>query len=294
MDSVTLRATSKTKMSEYWKSTPRIWCKHCKTFYRDTPFDTRQHNNTGKHQSAIQRSIRHLHKDTEREERDSQRAKAEVARLNGLVSGKPVVKDAGVVAKGPAEKASEGERKRQIAQLAALGVAVPEEYRKEMAVAGEWSTVKERRLQPAKTEQEQIKQEDASEEFERSVGVRKRKAEDDEEDESAKMRDGAPDRRWGSRMKTYKVADEGDVDIGALLGKQGEDQDVKEERAVKNEDGQGAPPSGTETAAGNSADGVAASPEAAEEKPTMMPSEENTPATAVLFKKRKNKSKRGG
>ncbi|KAL9050920.1 MAG: hypothetical protein Q9162_006347 [Coniocarpon cinnabarinum] len=219
-------------MSEYWASTPRIWCKHCHAFYRDTPLDTRQHNNTGKHQSALQRSIRNLHKTTEREERDSARAKAEVERLNGVVSGAPVTKQNDIKNGGKtadswnAGSLSEGDRKRQIAQLAAMGVAVPEEYRREMAIASEWQTVSTRRLNEIG---DGVKEEDGDdtkegqEGWESSRGVRRRRKEDDEDGEGDEGRRAGPKNGrerlgWGRQVKRYKETED-EVDIEALMGK---------------------------------------------------------------------------
>ncbi|MBE7181524.1 MAG: hypothetical protein INR71_10015, partial [Terriglobus roseus] len=80
----------------FWTSTltgpvsapqPKYWCKFCKTYVRDTKFERQQHDATGRHQSNIQRSLRTLHRDAERGERDKQRARDEVARLNGVVGG---------------------------------------------------------------------------------------------------------------------------------------------------------------------------------------------------------------
>ena len=273
-------------MSEYWKSTPRVWCKHCKLFYRDTPFDTQQHNNTGKHQSSVQRSIRNLHKDTEREERNAQRAKDEVARLNGIVSGKPTPSGSRNGSKKPSAAgatASEGERKRQIAQLAAMGVAVPEEFRREMALAGEWGTVGERRIEAVKEEDGNV-----GTEYERSVGVRKRKAEDDEDGEEAAMpaTNGATDRRRGSRRKTL-AEDEEDVDIGSLMGKSEEVEGATNETLVKKEE--------DEPDAENGAL-EPAMPEMDTERglPVPVKQEDSFAPPPVVFKKRKSKIKTGG
>ncbi|KAL9091209.1 MAG: hypothetical protein Q9159_001504 [Coniocarpon cinnabarinum] len=233
-------------MSEYWASTPRIWCKHCHAFYRDTPLDTRQHNNTGKHQSALQRSIRNLHKTTEREERDSARAKAEIERLNGVVSGAPVTKQNNIknggktTDSGNAGSLSEGDRKRQIAQLAAMGVAVPEEYRREMAIASEWQTVSTRRLNEIGNG---VKEEDGEdtkegqEGWESSRGVRRRREEDDEDGEGDEGRRAGPKNGrerlgWGRRVKRYKEIED-EVDIEALMGKKEAEADKAKDEVAK-------------------------------------------------------------
>ena len=211
-------------MSEYWKSTPRIYCKHCKQYYRDTPLDTTNHNQSPKHQSSVQRSIRKLHTANEREARESQRAKDEVARLDGVVSGRKPPEGKSYVPKQTASAytgtsvLSEGDRKRQMAQLAAMGVAVPEEFRKELAVAGDWTTVSTKRIDAASTANSRgVEGEDGAKaednaadqaEWEKSYGVRKRGV--DEEDGG------------GTGFKVRRKAreeDMGPVDIRSLMGR---------------------------------------------------------------------------
>jgi hypothetical protein len=101
------------------------------------------------------------------------------------------------------------ERRQQIAQLAELGVAIPDEFRGDMAMAGEWQTVSERVIK---------QQEDEDIKFDaHSTGVRKRKApgeETDEEDASLDTKKG-----WGSTIKTYAEAGKDTHDIDLLLKK---------------------------------------------------------------------------
>jgi len=196
-------------MSEYWKSTPKYWCKFCEAFVKDTKFEKQQHDATPRHQGNIQRSLRRLHKDNEREERDKDRAKAEVARLNGIVSGSGGSSASGhVVAQstsGPAKKATVDDRKRQLKQLADLGVAVPEAYRREVAMAGDWETVSVR----------QIKKEEDVKPDVLSFGTHKRKFEGQEEEEEAGttvVRKG-----WGSTTKRYPGTSGAVEDIESLL-----------------------------------------------------------------------------
>ncbi|KMU87580.1 hypothetical protein CIHG_05973 [Coccidioides immitis H538.4] len=140
-------------MSEYWKSTPKYWCKHCKTYVRDTPFERTQHEATGKHQGSLKRFLRDVHRSQDKDQKDSQKAKNEIERLKGLVA--PTTKASG---QQPTWKRGTGhldsgtsaslsvnkeQRKRQMEQLAEMGVAIPEEFRPEMALAGEWKTVSE-------------------------------------------------------------------------------------------------------------------------------------------------------
>ncbi|KAI9728692.1 MAG: hypothetical protein M1828_002798 [Chrysothrix sp. TS-e1954] len=226
-------------MAEYWKSTPKYWCKFCETHVRDTPFAKREHEATGRHQGGIQRSLRKLHKDSEREEREKKRAKDEVARLNGIVSGAPPPSISRPRSQSsqaqPPKQASLEDRKRQMEQLAAMGVVIPEEYRKDLTAAGDWKATGVVR---EVTQYEPIKGEDDLKPDDRSFGVRKRKMEDEEDEAVQKViRPG-----WGSTFKQNRVDDEGPVDMDALMRRNQEKQgtptkaDVKGAPEVKQED----------------------------------------------------------
>ena len=139
-------------MAEYWKSTPKYWCKHCKTFVVDTKLARSQHESTGKHQGALSRFLSSLHRNNERESATKEAAKREVARLEALTSGKPLPSTTTVGAASlggtttkwatsTVRSLSEAEKKAQLKQLESLGVSLPEEYRKEVAMPGEWQEV---------------------------------------------------------------------------------------------------------------------------------------------------------
>ena len=139
-------------MAEYWKSTPKYWCKHCKTFVVDTKIARSQHESTGKHQGALARFLRVLHRNNERETSTKEAAKQEVARLEALTSGKPLPSTTTAVgaslggattkwATSTVRSLSEAEQKSQLKQLESLGVALPEEFRKEVAMPGEWQEI---------------------------------------------------------------------------------------------------------------------------------------------------------
>lgn len=205
-------------MSEYWKSTPKYWCKHCKTFVKDTKFEKTNHEATPKHQGNLRRFLRDLHKGHEREEREKQRAKDEVDRLNGIVSGSGSKTDGNPWERKPAlptpcaSKATPADRKAQLAQLADLGVAVPEDFRKEMAMAGDWQTTSERIVYDRVKEEED--RDTKSEAL--NVGVRKRKFEGQEEEEEAG--EVVARRGWGAQIRAYPgMTDDGDDDLNALL-----------------------------------------------------------------------------
>ncbi|KAI9765461.1 MAG: WW domain binding protein 4, partial [Candelina submexicana] len=198
---------------------PKYWCKHCKTYVRDSKFERTQHEATPKHQGNLKRFLRDLHRGHEREERDKQRAKNEVERLNGVVTGShgatsssdpPWKRRSAITPVSSANKqVSVAERKQQLAQLAEMGVAIPEEFRRDMAMVGDWQTLSERVIEPSlkKEEGEDIKPEV------HSIGVRKRKYLGEEEEEAAQtnVRKG-----WGSRIKAHPGQDDGNLD--ALLG----------------------------------------------------------------------------
>ncbi|KAJ6090176.1 hypothetical protein N7486_008991 [Penicillium sp. IBT 16267x] len=200
-------------MAEYWKSAPRHWCKQCKIFIRDTPFEKTQHEASPKHQGSLKRFLRDIHKNNEMQQRETQRAKSEVERLRQAVSGEPSASKSEGKASAPApakrtaapsnRPVSVEERKKQMAQLAEMGVAIPQEYRGDMALTGEWQTVSETRL-------------DALPEGAKSIGVRKRKLEGDEDEEGGQIPEQYVSKGWGSRLKTYPGAeddgDDGDLD----------------------------------------------------------------------------------
>ena len=217
-------------MSEYWKSTPSYWCKFCETYVRDTAGERKNHESTGKHQNNIQRSLRNLHKNQEREQREQQRAKDEVARLNGLVGGKvapaagskPGISGLKNLGKSsgpePPKLNAAAQRKAHEEQLVALGVELPEELKREVTGIGGWQTLSSsvvdsgsRSLADIKKEEEDV----ASAAL--NKGVHKRKAEDDED---VRDEEAAPKQKiWGNTFKSYPGTqkDDQDDDLDALL-----------------------------------------------------------------------------
>ena len=205
-------------MSEYWKSTPKYWCKHCKTFVRDTKLEKQNHEATPRHQGNLQRFIRGLHKDNEREEREKQRAKDEVNRLNGMGPGlksSTENRGAGSLSRIKKRDPTLADRKRQLAQLAEMGVAVPEDYRREVAMAGDWQTMSMSPASQAAVKTEEDAQDDTKPSA-LSVGVRKRKFEGQEEEEEAGKR--VARKGWGVTTKAFPGPNAGeDDDLDTLL-----------------------------------------------------------------------------
>jgi hypothetical protein len=203
-------------MAEYWKSTERYWCKHCACYVRDTKLERQNHESTAKHQGALKRFLRDLHRGHEREERDKERARREIARLDGVVSGSAssssVATGAGFSSTPSSSKPlapSESELKRQREQLAELGVEMPSTFRPEMAMPGQW-TVTNTRVIETKTDDGEQKVEA------KAMGVRKREVdENDKEEEEAMQQLFKKPRRWGRDSKTAPQED--DAELDALL-----------------------------------------------------------------------------
>ena len=223
-------------MSEYWKSTPRYWCKHCKTFVVDTKLSRTQHEATSKHQGALNRFLRDLHRANERETHSRETAKREVARLNALISGNPLPHStspttAATSSKPTTKWAAESirplsgkEQEAQLKQLESLGVALPEEFRKEVALPGEWQYVgtdadKKPLATLAASKSKQAEQESKARVKEEILKKRKREEEDKrwaemDQDERAM-------RSFKVETKTYPgdAVDGGDLDELLGLGK---------------------------------------------------------------------------
>lgn len=108
-------------------------------------------------------------------------------------------------------QATPAERKKQLAQLAEMGVAVPESYRREMAMAGDWQTTSVRRIYDGMKEE---RGEDSKTSV-LNVGVRKRKFEGEEGVEAVEP---VVRRGWGSTTRTYPgTAGFDDDDLDSLL-----------------------------------------------------------------------------
>lgn len=287
-------------MSEYWKSTPSYWCKFCEIYVRDTAIERKNHESTGKHQNNIQRSLRELHKKKEREQRDQQRAKNEVTRLNGLVGGKDTAKAgakpgiSGLQNLGkssgpePPKLSAAAQRKAHAEQLVALGVPLPEELKREVTGVGDWQTISTTVAEPSgsggrtlaeikKEEEESAKASGAL-----SKGVHKRKAEDDED---VRDEEAAPKTKkiWGNSLKSYPGSknEEDDEDLDALLsgvGRKPAESKREDDLKVESGDDVKSEPTTTDT---NAAEVVSKEEEPGESAITAPP--------PVMFKKRKSK-----
>lgn len=215
-------------MPEHWKSTvslpslwekphtnqdqPKYWCKHCSIYVKDTPVERKQHENTGKHQGNLKRFLQGIQKDHQRTERDKDRAKAEIDRLNRVTgassstSSQPSTNSViNKRSKPNATPLSAADQKRQWTQLAEMGIAVPQHARADMAMAGDWQTVSTREVRETVTE----------EDTKLNIGVRKRRLEDDDDI------DGTPEigvrEAWGAATRSYPTTTDTAQDLNALL-----------------------------------------------------------------------------
>ncbi|KAA8893750.1 hypothetical protein FN846DRAFT_787508 [Sphaerosporella brunnea] len=282
-------------MSEYWKSIPKYWCKHCKDFVTDTALGRKNHEATAKHQSALKRFLRDLHKDNERATAASEKAKREVARLNALVGDSSSAAAAGPAPSVAKPELKKGERwgvanrpltaeekKRQMKELEALGVAMPEEFRGDLALPGEWSVVSVEEAKPELSEKERVRLELAeARKKELEEAERKRKWDELDHDEKEI-------RSFKIQSRTYPGAkEEEEVDVDALFARRGKRlaKDTEKEEmngtAVKKEPVDSSP-------------GITVKTEEMEDTPIAIKKEENAPPAGdgVVFKKRKAKTMR--
>ncbi|KAL7621785.1 hypothetical protein AAE478_007284 [Parahypoxylon ruwenzoriense] len=215
-------------MSEYWKSTPKYWCKHCSSYVRDTKLERTNHEATAKHQGALKRFLRDLHRGHDQELREKERAKREIERLNGVV-GTSSSDDIASAGKAPAggripiphpspAQATSAQRQTQWEQLAEMGIDVPTELRGSMAMAGKWTVTSTRVIGNAPTTNDpDVKPQniDAN-----APGSRKRQKREEEEEEEKGGDENVikglfkKPKKWG---RDTKQAPEDDAELDALL-----------------------------------------------------------------------------
>lgn len=299
-------------MSEYWKSTPKYWCKHCSVYVRDTKLERSNHDATAKHQSALKRFLRDLHRGHDKEEKEKDRAKREIERLNGVVGSSSSSSAAGPSSSsGPAPGATkpssqttarvtEAQRQKQWEQLAEMGIDIPTELRGDMAMASEWQVTNTRIVDDTpKTDADgNVKVEGVA------TGVRKRvKREGEEEEEEAMQTLFKKPRKWG---RDTKQGAEDDADLDALLSgtlapiKKDEIEESISAPTTKKEAKDEEADTGTplKREPSNEGQGISSTiksdPENAESVPvkTEPMSEGNVDVPAVVFKKRKPKAVR--
>lgn len=183
-------------------------------YVRDTKLERQNHESTGKHQGAIKRFLRDIHRGHENQEKEKDRAKREIDRLNGVVGSSSAgasSSNASTSAPPASAQATTAQRQKQWEQLADMGIDVPTELRGNMAMAGEWTVTNTKVIDdtPKTDENGNVKVEAVA------TGVRKRpKREGDDEEEEALQALFKKPRKWG---RDTKVAEEEDLDLDALL-----------------------------------------------------------------------------
>jgi hypothetical protein len=98
---------------------------------------------------------------------------------------------------------SVADQKKQWAQLAEMGIKVPEQFRPEMAMAGEWSVIS-RKISDEPQQETPL-----------SIGVKRRKIEGQEDEEEEAVSQTIVKRGWGSTTKHFPG--ERNVDLDNLL-----------------------------------------------------------------------------
>lgn len=290
-------------MAEYWKSTvsnaqnllrsrvltsskPKYYCKYCETYVKDTKFERAQHEATGRHQGNISRSLKNLHRAQENEQRDKARAQAEIARLNGLVpsASNSVATGSGgtpTFEKRPEKKATLEDRKRQWEQLAAMGIAVPEAARGDMAIAGEWRTV-------TKQVVGEVNEDGEFKAISLNKGVRKRMIDEEEEEQKAAGELITKKKGWGHTYKAFPGSKGAEDDVESLFGKKAQQADIKDDIKVETKEDDGIKAEAPEESETKALQDIPTAEEAERiAAETAIKTEEAPSAPAVVFKKRK-------
>ena len=179
-----------------------------------------------------------------------------------------------------------------------MGVSIPDEFRGEMALAGEWQTTSITPIQQPEEDEEgkPIK----------SIGVRKRKHEgregEGEEDEEQNEEQRFVSKGWGSTTRRYPGAGDDNEDLDALLAstksvkKTKTTKEEEEEGATKKEPAEDAPAATTikgedDPAAAPEADqSLSVKEESSSAAPVKSEREAEEPTPGVVFKKRKPKA----
>jgi hypothetical protein len=171
------------------------------------------------------------------------------------------------------------DRKKQWEQLAAMGVALPEEARSDMGMAGDWKVVTK----------QVVGEVDANGDFKEkqlNKGVHKRKLDEHEEESAAAGEIITKRKGWGHTYKAFPGSKGADDDIESLFTTKKPEVKV-EEPLVKAED----PVKDEEETAALHDIPTAEEAEAQAAEATIKREEDAPAATAVVFKKRKKIAK---
>jgi hypothetical protein len=207
--------------------------------------------------------------------------------LNGLVpsaSGPSVATGVGGKAtfeKRPEKKATIEDRKKQWEQLAAMGVALPDAARGDLAIAGDWKTVSE----------EVVGEVNENGEFKVTTlnkGVRKRKIDEDEEEREAAGEMITKKKGWGHTFKTFPGSKGGDDDLESLFGRKTTNSERQPEVKEESREDDGVKAETEESEAKTLQDIPTAEEANAKAAEIGIKKEEDAPiAPTVVFKKRK-------
>ncbi|BFZ60503.1 hypothetical protein YB2330_001539 [Saitoella coloradoensis] len=87
-------------MADFWKSTPKYYCKFCEAYVTDTKLGRQQHEATGKHQGNLKRNLRELHKKAEEKKREDKIVQQELKRIEKITGAAQTKEDEKDDAKG--------------------------------------------------------------------------------------------------------------------------------------------------------------------------------------------------
>lgn len=73
-------------MSEYWVSKKRYFCKYCEIYIADDAPSRQQHENGLRHKGNVERFIRGIYKSGEKQKKDLEDEKWEMARVERVTS----------------------------------------------------------------------------------------------------------------------------------------------------------------------------------------------------------------
>lgn len=123
-------------MTEYWKSVGNYYCDYCKVFVRNDTFNRRQHEASPRHEGALKRQVRDIHRNSEKEARELLEANRELARIGGKTN---LEKKLAVTVP---KKVNIGTRPKKVEKVDTLDDSTV--YRAALAaqaIPGQWSTV---------------------------------------------------------------------------------------------------------------------------------------------------------
>lgn len=86
-------------MSEYWVSKKRYFCKYCETYIADDAPSRQHHENGMRHKGSVERFIRGIYKAGEKQKKDSEEEKREMARVEQVCVDQLITTDGSMFSK---------------------------------------------------------------------------------------------------------------------------------------------------------------------------------------------------